>query len=944
MSALSKEVSLIFKGVNETSDTIDSIIGDTNKLSNQILGVASPVADVTKSILAFQAALIGAGAALVGYATKVAGDFDTSFREIATLVDVPLDALEELRQGTIDYIADSTATTDQITSGLYAAISAGVEYTDALGFVRQAEELSIATKSDLGQAVETVAGVMNAYGLEAADQTRIQDQFFAIVKNGITTFSELQASIGQVVPVASAAGVEFDEVGAALATLTAQGQKTPQAVTNLASAINALLNPSAQAAALAEELGIELGASALATNGLQGQMQILEQATGGNVEQLSQLVGSSTALQAVLGLTGEGAALFSDNLDEMANSAGAVATAAETMRPALQNLQGPLSAFFITLGTPFLDVFRENVESISSIINSVTSSLGESDQLGGIVEELESVFDRVTAVIADVAKNLPEALGQADFSGFIAGIQSVADAIANIFKGIDLGTTSGLVTAIETIGTAFAGLGEFTAQVINVLAPAMVELAKAIPTLINFAAAIAPYAGLIGGVAIALTTILPILNAFLAAMVLFKGAAIGVSLAALTPVLAPLAAAIGVVAAAFAAWKLGEWMADNINVGELLEGLVDSIRAAIEQAGEIASGARDFVSDAAAGISDGVSDGIDRLRERGSSLRDAVTGLLTRPTVDEALANVDLLNNNLNSGLVDTRDIYDQLAHVFENDSLANATENFGASLSGLSDLLSNIDWDDGPSFDAFKQAIEEVGGAVDDLSNNEIAALYELMRDNPDITLGDAVNLIQSEFSQIGGSAEATRDDIERSFTDINLDAIDFDVSGRVEIDNVDSETQRIKSAASDWNQLAFIEGSIEIANIQSETQKVESAFDSINSTIEIASSSIDTLVQAMLGIDDADANARAKIETFTNALDRQIEIQEQAANSQSRLINAQVAELQAKTARLQSGDAIINIDGGGLEPELEAFMFRILQKIQMRANADASAFLLGV
>jgi hypothetical protein len=39
-----------------------------------------------------------------------------------------------------------------------------------------------------------------------------------------------------------------------------------------------------------------------------------------------------------------------------------------------------------------------------------------------------------------------------------------------------------------------------------------------------------------------------------------------------------------------------------------------------------------------------------------------------------------------------------------------------------------------------------------------------------------------------------------------------------------------------------------------------------------------------------------------------------------------------------------MISIDGTGLQPHLEAFMWEILGAIQVRANAEGSEFLLGI
>jgi hypothetical protein len=46
----------------------------------------------------------------------------------------------------------------------------------------------------------------------------------------------------------------------------------------------------------------------------------------------------------------------------------------------------------------------------------------------------------------------------------------------------------------------------------------------------------------------------------------------------------------------------------------------------------------------------------------------------------------------------------------------------------------------------------------------------------------------------------------------------------------------------------------------------------------------------------------------------------------------------------RLSGGEAFIQITSDGLEVELEQFMMKILERIQVRASAEAQQFLLGL
>ena len=58
---------------------------------------------------------------------------------------------------------------------------------------------------------------------------------------------------------------------------------------------------------------------------------------------------------------------------------------------------------------------------------------------------------------------------------------------------------------------------------------------------------------------------------------------------------------------------------------------------------------------------------------------------------------------------------------------------------------------------------------------------------------------------------------------------------------------------------------------------------------------------------------------------------------------MQAQIDNIRAQTQALDKGDSIIKIDGAGLQPHLEAFMWEILRTIQVRVNQDGLAMLLG-
>jgi hypothetical protein len=82
--------------------------------------------------------------------------------------------------------------------------------------------------------------------------------------------------------------------------------------------------------------------------------------------------------------------------------------------------------------------------------------------------------------------------------------------------------------------------------------------------------------------------------------------------------------------------------------------------------------------------------------------------------------------------------------------------------------------------------------------------------------------------------------------------------------------------------------------------------------------------------------------------AIESQIELEnkrrQQALDLQKRLTEAQIEQMKARTKAIERSDALIKVDGAGLQPHLEAFMWEILRTIQVKVNQDGLEMLLGI
>lgn len=938
MADLERSVAIIFEGVDQMGAGVDSATKRLDSIVGSAQGVVDPIANATMGLLKFEAALLAGGAAATALAVKMAGDFDAQFKEATTLVDDTGESLDKLRGDILAYGRDSTQSYEQINASVYGAISAGVEYTQSLDAVRQAEQLAVAGKGELDSSLTVLVSSLNAYGEGMESAQRFSDQLFTTVKNGQTTLPELGGSLANVTGLAASAGVGFDELLAGIATLTATGSPTSEAITQIRGAISAILKPTKEASTVAGELGIEFNAAALESEGLQGVLVDVAEATGGNTEKMAQLFGGVEALNGVLTLTGLGAESFSENITAMANSAGATEVAyakmADTVENNNQRISNAFQSLLITIGDPLLDEFGGIQQAIAAIFNSIGASVSDG-QLQQFVDLIEGVMDSLEQSLLDAAENLPDALEAADLSGFVGGFEAVRDAVAGLFDNADLSTAEGLVSVIETLGSGVNLLGEFTGGAIEQLVPFMETLAELVQWVAKLDPELVALGGAIGGVSVAASGILAGLGGLVTLLKALGGSSGAVPVATravggLLTNLGKIAGPAGVAVLAYQAIdemharlkafneepiklseKIERDLADieNIQGDEFSLFNIENLAAGYESLrqyfgwGDEASADFEQLSDAAIAAAVDVASAAGSIGGKSAEDVKRISDAAVSAAVEVATAG-----NQLRDGLaVIDSPLVDQIADLPGTLSEAAAALSSGeasivATSEEISDALARVQ-------DAFNQ------GDIDEQQYRSLTgALLELKESSEQAAQG---------HEALTGEVLSSEDAI--------LKARQAVLDQTLALEELASN-ERIKN-------MAFAVD-FKIAEMEADAKKVEAILNAtsttISSTAEAAASMFETLGGGGLSFGDR--------WLARDAIEQQLEIQEQAANQQGQLIEAQVEQMRARTQALQSGDGLIKISSDGLEPALEMIMWQVLEKIQMRANAEGAEFLLGL
>ena len=383
------------------------IVGDDKEAQAALDRVDKKVQDVTSAFAKWGVAMSAATAA---FSIKEATEFETKMAEVSTLLD-DTSGLEGMEQAVKDLAITYGQFPDDQVASLYSIISAGAESSaEAIQTLEAANRLAIGGVTEVAIAADGLTSALNAYGEEAGTVVDVSDAMFVAMKAGKTTIGELSGSLGNVAPIAAEAGVSLDELLGATAALTKTGATTSVSMNGLRQVISSVLKPTSEAQKEAKLLGIEFNSAALQSQGLQGFLENLKKATGGNKDSLTQLFGSVEALGPVFALTGSQAGAFSEIMADMENKAGATDAAFskmdETGGQAFARLKATGEVLAITMGNELLPAVADLA---NFLIGPTTAGINKVEEAFFFLKTsafavMGGISDAVLAIIAPLAK------------------------------------------------------------------------------------------------------------------------------------------------------------------------------------------------------------------------------------------------------------------------------------------------------------------------------------------------------------------------------------------------------------------------------------------------------------------------------------------------------------------------------------------------------------
>lgn len=479
------------------------------KSLKQAQGHFSGVQKAAKVTGAVAAAGMAAATAATIKAVQAAAEYEVSFAKTATLLTGTSEDLKEYSQEIIKMSNNTGIAAGELTETVYSAISAGIDQADAVEFAGQAAKLAAGGFTDSATAVDVMTTALNAYGLEADSAGKISDYLITTQNLGKTTVNELASSVGKVIPIASAYGVEMDNLSAAYAQLTAGGIATAEAGTYLKSMLNELGDSGSNVSdVLKKQTGMSFAELTESGKSLGDIMAILGESVGGDAGAFNELWSSSEAGVGALSLLNGGAEAYNDTLDAMRNSAGATEDAYNTMSNTLEHQMKVIKNlgknFMINIGQKVLPYVSELAEKAIPMITDSMDGMMES--VGPILNEIaRSLFPMFLDAVKGVGGAVQELLPYVETSlktviGFVTQLLPMLSQFASEIMPL-------IETVLQTVFDVLGQLMPIFMEIISAVLPVIQELIVALmPVITTLFQALSPIVSLVGDL---ISTLLP---------------------------------------------------------------------------------------------------------------------------------------------------------------------------------------------------------------------------------------------------------------------------------------------------------------------------------------------------------------------------------------------------------------------------------------------------
>lgn len=472
---------------------------------------------------------------------QAAQEYETAIAKVSTIADANAVPIEEMSSEIMKLSNTTGIAASQIADDVYNAISAGQQTGDAVNFVSYSTKLAKAGFAESAQTLDVLTTILNAYGMEAEEVSKVSDMLVQTQNKGKVSVGELSSVMGKIIPTANANNVALEQLCAGYAIMTSKGIAAAETTTYM----NSMLNELSKSGTTAEKtLRATTGKSfkELMTEGksLGEVIQILQQEAEKSGKSLNDMFGSAEAGKAAVSLLSGGVEGFNEQVAGMVDSVGATEEAFakmdQTTEAKMQKAKNSIANLGIVLGQNLLPIVGNLADKVAAVVVKVSEFAQANPKLvqtalkvaaalagmkvAGLTAKLG--FLHISSGIKDAQKTLElfkiKAIGLSGIGSKVVGFitkpfSGIGGILGKALSGIGgIVARSPLGSIGRVVASSFGKIGSFIAPVGNIIKKALGPLGKIGSTLL----------GPLGGIAGKFLPVVGVITAVITAVQLLR--------------------------------------------------------------------------------------------------------------------------------------------------------------------------------------------------------------------------------------------------------------------------------------------------------------------------------------------------------------------------------------------------------------------------------------
>ena len=395
-------------------DLLIRLRGDSSQLKTAVRESKREISGFQKQLGGVSSTLktVFAGALSVAavQSVRLAKDFSKSMTQIKALVGVASDEVDAMGEAARKMAIKTGKSSNEAAEALFFITSAGLRGSEAMDVLEASLKAASVGLGETKSVADLATSALNAYGSGNLSAIEATDVLTASVREGKLEASELAASMGRVLPVASNMGVQFHEVGAAFAAMSRTGTNAAEASTSLNAILSGLLKPTQDAEMALGEMGLSSKGlkQQIKDEGLLSVLKTLKVEFDKNSDASARVFPNLRALRGVLDLVGAGAETNAQIFESLSNSIGATDEAFAKSKDASKEFDIQIAMLqdnLLTIGQQLLPIVNSGLKLLNTLLgNNATDDFA--GQLQNAQTELEILQKREEAARQALKKHI----------------------------------------------------------------------------------------------------------------------------------------------------------------------------------------------------------------------------------------------------------------------------------------------------------------------------------------------------------------------------------------------------------------------------------------------------------------------------------------------------------------------------------------------------------